>query len=115
MSGSQPSRTAFFAMSDLLQTEFYNDWCRPQNVGGGTGITVERKRRRVTAAPVLLSRSAIEQEYGAVCRSQLHRQFAALEARATAAEGALDRQATAMFPLDATGQFSTWIVWDSEL
>jgi DNA-binding CsgD family transcriptional regulator len=100
---------------DLLRTVFYNDWCRPQGIGGGLGVTVERSGRRVMAVTVLLSRPAVEQDPSAAGRlqaltphllwvSQLHRQFTALEARAAAAEGALDRLATALLLLNEAGQ-----------
>jgi DNA-binding CsgD family transcriptional regulator/PAS domain-containing protein len=101
--------------ADLQRTEFYNDWCRPQRVGGGVGGFVERNGRRVVAATLLLSRPIIDQDPAVLTRlemlmphllwvSQLHRQFTTLEARATAAEGALDRLATAMVILSASGQ-----------
>ena len=84
--------------ADLQRTEFYNDWCRPQRVGGGVGGFVERNGRRVVAATILLSRPIIDQDAAVLSRlemlmphllwvSQLHRQFTTLEARATAAEG----------------------------
>ena len=98
----------------LLQTEFYNDWCRPQNFGGGVGATVERNGRRASAVSVLLPRATIERDPLVVTRlqlltphilrvSQLQRQFAALELRAVAAEGAIDRLVKAML-LNAIGQ-----------
>jgi DNA-binding CsgD family transcriptional regulator len=101
--------------ADLLRTEFYNDWCRPQRIGGGLGVTVERNGRRVMAVTVLMSRPTIEQDVSAVTRLQaltphllwvslLQRQFTTLEARLAAAEGALDRLATAMLVLQGTGQ-----------
>ncbi len=101
--------------ADLLRTEFYNDWCRPQNLGGGVGATIERNGRRVSAVTVLLSRATIDGDPAAVARlqlltplilrvSQLQRQFAVLEARTLAAEGAIDRLASAMLLLNATGQ-----------
>jgi DNA-binding CsgD family transcriptional regulator/PAS domain-containing protein len=101
--------------ADLLRTEFYNDWCRPQGIGGGVGVFVERNGRRGSAVSVLLSRSAIEQDPAVLSRleiltphilrvAQLHRQFAALEIRAVAAEGAIDRLAKAMLLLNAIGQ-----------
>jgi DNA-binding CsgD family transcriptional regulator/PAS domain-containing protein len=101
--------------ADLQRTEFYNDWLRPQQVGGGVGGFVERNGRRVVAATILMPRPVLDQDPGGLSRleilmphilwvSQLHRQFAALEARATAAEGAIDRLATAMLLLNASGQ-----------
>jgi DNA-binding CsgD family transcriptional regulator/PAS domain-containing protein len=101
--------------ADLLRTEFYNDWCRPQGIGGGVGAFVERNGRRVSAVSVLPSRSTIEQDPAVLSRlkiltphilrvTQLQRQFAALEVRAVAAEGAIDRLAKAMLLLNVIGQ-----------
>ena len=101
--------------NDLLRTEFFNDWCRPQNLGGGLGATVERNGCRASAVSILLPRATIEGDALAVTRlqlltphilrvTQLQRQFAALEMRALAAEGAIDRRAKAMLLLGAAGQ-----------
>jgi DNA-binding CsgD family transcriptional regulator len=101
--------------ADLLRTEFYNDWCRPQDIGGGVGVFVERDGRRASAVSVLLSRSTIEQDPEVLFRleiltphilrvCQLQRQFAALEMRALAAEGAIDRRAQATLLLNTAGQ-----------
>jgi DNA-binding CsgD family transcriptional regulator/PAS domain-containing protein len=103
------------AYADLLRTEFYNDWCRPQDIGGGVGVFVERNGRCTSAVSVLLSRSTIERDPAALSRleiltphilrvTQLQRQFAALEARALAAEGAIDQRAKAMLLVSAAGQ-----------
>jgi DNA-binding CsgD family transcriptional regulator len=111
---------------DLLRTEFYNDWCRPQHIGGGLGITVERNGRRVMAVTVLMPRQTIEQDALAVSRlqaltphllwvSRLQRQFTTLEARLAAAEGALDRLATAMLVLQGAGQVLTMNVMAERL
>jgi DNA-binding CsgD family transcriptional regulator/PAS domain-containing protein len=106
---------SLFPYADLLRTEFYNDWWRPQRIGGGLGVTVERNGRRVMAVTVLMPRPTIEQDALAVSRlqaltphllwvSRLQRQFTTLEARLAAAEGALDRLATAMLVLQGTGR-----------
>ncbi len=100
---------------DLLRTEFYNDWCRPQDIGGGVGVFVERDGRRASAVSVLLSRPTIERDPDVLFRleiltphilrvCQLQRQFAALEMRARAAEGAVDRNAQAMLLVSPAGQ-----------
>jgi DNA-binding CsgD family transcriptional regulator/PAS domain-containing protein len=113
--GSTMVSDALLPFDALRGTEFYNDWCRPQNIGGGVGIMLERDHRRMMSVTVLLSRKTMDRDGDLTGRlkrlaphllrvAQLNRQFAALEARAAAAEGALDRLATAMLVLSADGQ-----------
>jgi DNA-binding CsgD family transcriptional regulator/PAS domain-containing protein len=113
--GSTMVSDALLPFDALRRTEFYNDWCRPQNIGGGVGIMLERDHRRMMSLTVLLSRKTMDREGDLTGRlkrlaphllrvAQLNRQLAALEARAAAAEGALDRLATAMLVLSADGQ-----------
>ena len=113
--GSTMVSDALLPFNALLRTEFYNDWCRPQNVGGGVGVMIERDSRRMMSLTVLLSRQTMDHADDLTGRlerltphllrvAQLSRQLAALEARATAAESALDRLATAMLVLSADGQ-----------
>jgi DNA-binding CsgD family transcriptional regulator/PAS domain-containing protein len=87
------------------------------NPAGWRGVlnALSHSHGGVMAVTVLLSRPLIGQDPSAIRRlqavtphllwmSQLHRQFTALEARAAAAEGALDRLATALLLLNEAGQ-----------
>jgi DNA-binding CsgD family transcriptional regulator len=113
--GSTMVSDALLPFDALVRTEFYNDWCRPQNIGGGVGVMVEKDAQRFMSLTVLLPRDRMERDGDVTARlrrltphllrvAQLNRAFAALEARAVAAEGALERLATAMLVLGPEGQ-----------
>ena len=113
--GSLMESDAILPFAELVKTEFYNDWCRPQGIAGGIGLTVEQNDRRMMNVTVLMSRRSLDEQPDAIDRlqrlrphllrvAQLNRHLASLEARAMAAEGALDRLATAMLVLSSAGQ-----------
>jgi len=45
--GKAMSAEAFFPRDDLMKTEFYNDWLRPQGVGIGAGLVLKRQTDRL--------------------------------------------------------------------
>jgi DNA-binding CsgD family transcriptional regulator len=101
--------------SEFLSSEFIQDWCRPQGIGGGVVVTIQRDESRIMAVSSFFSAATFEREPDVTGRlqrlaphllrvAQLNRQFASLEARTAAAEGALERLATAMLVLNADGQ-----------
>lgn len=99
----------------LVTTEFYNDWCRPQGIGAGIGVTVQRDVHRIMAVSMLFPRVILKRDTEAVARLQrlvphllgvarLDRQLAELETRVLTTEGALNAVATAMMVIGAAGQ-----------
>lgn len=51
-----------FARQDLLKTQFYNDFLKPQNTMTGVGVTIEQNADRFVAISVLLSEKASRRE-----------------------------------------------------
>ena len=98
----------------LRRSEFIQDWCRPQGIGGGVVVTIQRNDNRIMAVSALFSDATFEQMPDVTARlqrltphllrvAQLNRQFGTLEARALAADDALARLATAMLLLNGEG------------
>jgi PAS domain-containing protein len=100
--------------SDLFKTEHYNDFLRPAQVCDGVGVTIQKDDSRHCAITVLFPQSTAERDTDTVGRlqrlvphirrvTQLNRQLAGLETRGIAAEALLDRLATAIIVVNATG------------
>jgi len=100
---------------DLIKTEFYSDFLRPAQLDSGVGVTVEQSGTRHMIVSILFPQRTAEHDGDAVGRlqrlvphllrvAQLNRQFGGLEARALAAETALDRLATALIVVHANGR-----------
>jgi DNA-binding CsgD family transcriptional regulator/PAS domain-containing protein len=100
--------------ADLLKTEYYNDFCRPQRIDLAVGLTVLEDGARSMVVSAMGRRNDLERDRHIVHRlgrlaphlvrvAQLNRQLATLETRTVAAEAALDRLATALFVLNASG------------
>ena len=113
--GVAASADALFPQSALLETEFYNDWLRPQGLAAGHNIIVQRDGSRHMIVTILYPNATAEKDLDAVDRlqrlaphllrvSQLNRQIALLETRAQTAEAALDAQDTAVFLVDAASK-----------
>lgn len=113
--GQVSATEAVVPFPQFLKTEFYTDWCRPQGIGAGIGVTVQRDGRRMMAISVLFPRAVLEQGPEASVRLQrlvphllqaarLHRQFAELETCILAGEKAFYAMGTAMMLVGAAGQ-----------
>jgi DNA-binding CsgD family transcriptional regulator len=92
----------FLRRSDLLKTEWYNDFLRPNKLVSGTGVTVLRDRGRFVSAGVLLPRCKDAEHDASVTLLQrvtphlerafkVNRQLAGADFRWRAAEECLDR------------------------
>jgi hypothetical protein len=101
--------------ADLLKTEFYSDFLRPNGLCSGVGLTVQKNESRHMVVSVLFPQATAERDDDAVGRlqrlaphllraAQLSRHLAAMEARVTAAETALDALETAMLLVDRAGR-----------
>jgi DNA-binding CsgD family transcriptional regulator/molybdenum-dependent DNA-binding transcriptional regulator ModE len=88
--------------SDLVRTEFYNDWLRPQGLASGVSASIQHDENRVMAVSVLFPAATRERDHDAIGRlqylvphllrvAQLKRQLTGLEARAANAEAVLNR------------------------
>ena len=97
------AKSAEFLVSsaELTRTEFFNDWLRPQGLATGVGLVLQRDGSRFLSISVLYPRHTEAADPDAIDRLQrlaphimrvvqLNRQIAVLEARAQAAELALD-------------------------
>jgi DNA-binding CsgD family transcriptional regulator len=101
--------------ADLVRTEFYNDWLRPQGLLSGVSATIQQDGSRVMAASVLFPGTTRERDSEAINRlqllaphllrvAQLKRQLSTLEARTAVTETVLDRLSAAVVIVDCGGQ-----------
>jgi len=93
--------------NELIKTEFYSDWLTPTKVGAGIALQLRKDGTRHLVCTVLFPEVTAERDPDVLGRlerlaphilrvSQLNRQIAMLEARAQAAESALEARQTAM-------------------
>ena len=106
------STEAMVPFGEYRKTEFYNDWGRRLNIDTGVVVTIQRDESRVMAVSALFSLRTLEHRPDPTIGlqrlaphllrvAQLNQKFAALEARAEAAEFAVDRLAMSMLVVDA--------------
>ncbi len=100
--------------ADLLKTEYYHDFCRPQGIDLAVGLTVVEDGTRSMVVSAMGRRNDLERDrhiMGRLSRlaphlvrvAQLNRQLVTLETRTISAEAALDRLGTAVFVVNVTG------------
>lgn len=113
--GTVTASESLLPFAAFQRTEFFADWCRPQGIGAGVGVTVQRDGRRAIAVSVLFPRRVLERDADAAGRlqrlvphllraAQLDRQLAALAARAETAERVLEQLALGLFLATAEAQ-----------
>jgi DNA-binding CsgD family transcriptional regulator len=101
--------------SELLHTEYYNDYLRPQKVESGIGVTLIQDRTRMVALSLMCGARTIERQQPRidllqrlvphVTRAiQINRQLDAADLRWQLAEASLERLSTAVVLLDEAGQ-----------
>ncbi len=113
--GTVTTSESLLPFAAFQQTEFFADWCRPQGIGAGVGVTVQRDGRRAIAVSVLFPRRVLERDADAAGRlqrlvphllraAQLDRQLAVLATRAETAERVLEQLALGLFLATAEAQ-----------
>lgn len=101
-----------FPRAELMKTEFFADWLRPQGLLSGVAVTIQQDGSRFMAATVLFPGSTAERDDAAVRRlqhlaphmkrvAQLKRQLTVLEDRSVSMEAMLDQLAVGIFILNA--------------
>ncbi len=100
---------------DFLQSEFFNDWLRPQRLNAAQGIVLLQEEGRAMMLSMLYGESAADAEAAtrylltrlaphAKRAAQLHRKVTELQNAAAHASDAFDRVPFAVFFVDASGK-----------
>lgn len=117
--GTATPSESVISRSDLLKTEWYNDFLRPQGLISGIGVTVMRERGRFVSAGLLvpLATEARQAEHTALVQRvtphleralKVNRQLAGADFRWQAAEQSFDRLSVGvvLVAADRTVQFA---------
>jgi len=100
-SGLATHTNSIVPRAELIKSEFYNDFMRPEKIDIGISATLEKSGMRYTNLNVFIPLATWEKDTDAVARlqrlvphifriTQLNRQMAMLEARPKASEAALN-------------------------
>jgi DNA-binding CsgD family transcriptional regulator len=101
--------------AELMQTEYYQDWCRPLDFDIAVGINVLQDDSHSMWVTAVGRRTDLERDRHIVGRlrrlathllrvAQLNQQLGGLETRTVAAEVALDRLTTALIVINRSGR-----------